>query len=112
MSRRSRPEAKRAKKRQQRSRNSKQKTNKQDLGTLLNWLLPDASIFAKIKLHGNTKWLPMHLVWLALFWSWSESVNVTDAFTEAVGCCTKVVASSPLSTYQGFMGAMVTWTEV
>jgi hypothetical protein len=36
---------------------------------------------------------------------------LTDAFTEAVGNCQTIVASSPLSTYQGFMGAMTRWTS-
>ena len=111
MSRRNRKESKRAKKRRQQVRNSHQTTNKESLAALLDWLLPDQRIFSKIKLHGNTTWLPMSLVCLALCWAWSESRNLTDAFTEAVGCCNKMSASAALSTYQGFMGAMVRWAQ-
>jgi hypothetical protein len=35
---------------------------------------------------------------------------VTDAFTEARAACQKMLGTPPLSTYQGFMGALVTWT--
>lgn len=90
---------------------STEAANKDSLATLLNWFLPDASIFANIKFHGNTQWLPVQLVWLALFWAWSASRNLTDAFTEALECCQKIIDSSPLDTYQGFMGAMTRWTE-
>jgi len=34
------------------------KRNKEHLANLFEWLLQDDSIFAKIKLHGNTKWRP------------------------------------------------------
>jgi hypothetical protein len=92
-------------------RNKVSATNKESLVALLNWFFPGDAIFAKVKLHGNTTWSPSSLVWLALCWAWSESRNLTDAFTESVGCCQKMLACSPLTTYQGFMGAMTRWTS-
>jgi Transposase DDE domain len=74
--------------------------------------LPNGNIFSHLKFHGNTKWLPVGLVWLALCWAWSESRNLTDAFTEAYVISFKLFPQqNHLSTYQGFMGAMVTWTS-
>jgi hypothetical protein len=43
-------------------------------------------------------------------WAWSEARALTDAFTEAVGSCRCLFGCTPVSTYQGFMGALVTWT--
>ena len=86
-------------------------TNRQDLQGLRDWLLPDASIFAPIALHGNSKWLPANLVWMALCWAWSDKRCVTDGFIEAVTACQQMLGVLPLSTYQGFMGALVTWTS-
>ena len=86
-------------------------SNKDQLVGLLEWFLADAGIFSKVKFHGNTSWLPKNLVWLALCWAWSESKNLTDAFTEAVGCCQVLSKSSALNTYQGFMGALTRWTS-
>lgn len=83
--------------------------NKQAMAAMLDWFLPDSSIFSKMRLHGNTKWLPKLLVNLALFWAWSESRNVTDAFGEAVDCCQRMFRAFVPSTYQGFMKALTRW---
>jgi hypothetical protein len=84
-------------------------TNNESLKSLRDWFAPEA-IFSQIKMHGNTKWTPIFLVWLALCWAWSDAKNVTEAFTQALRSCETLFGSTPLSTYQGFMGAMVTWT--
>ena len=86
-------------------------TNNQNLQALREWFLPDDSIFSKLRFHGNSKWLPLGLVWLALCWAWCETRNVTDAFDQTVLACQKLFGASPLSTYQGFMGVLVTWTS-
>lgn len=96
---------------QRRHRTRTKFTNADQLRELQNWLLPNDSIFVILKRHGNTSWLPCSLVWLALCWSWSESKNVTDCFTQAVECCQLIAGKSALSTYQGFMGALVRWTN-
>src|SRR6185437_5825070 len=85
--------------------------NKDELSSLLNWFLPDAGIFSKLKFHGNTKWAPNNLVCLALCWAWSDSRNITDAFTEAAEWYETLLGVSALKTYHGFMNAMVTWSS-
>lgn len=75
-----------------------------------DWLLRDGRIFAALTFHGNTKWCPVNLVWLALCWAWSESRCLTDAFVEAATQCGQLLSGSPLSTYQGFMTALVRWS--
>lgn len=85
-------------------------TNRESLISLQEQFLPDDRIFANIKFHGNTSWSARGLVWLALCWSWSECRNVTDAFTEAATWSQRISGVKPLSTYQGFMGAMTRWT--
>jgi len=57
--------------------------HKVSLHARLNWFLGDGSIFAKLKFHGNTSWLPKPLVKLALIWAWSPCKHLTDAFVEA-----------------------------
>jgi len=85
-------------------------TNVESLNSLRQWFLPDESIFSTIKLHGKIKWTATFLVWLALSWVWSEARCLTDAFSDAVGVCQKMFACTPLSTYQGFMWALVGYT--
>jgi hypothetical protein len=86
-------------------------TNRRALRQQFDWLFPDATIFAKIKLHGNTTWTVSYLVGLALCWSWSESRHVTDAFTEALGWSQRLFGETSLTTYQGFMKALARWTR-
>ena len=44
----------------------------------LAWVVsPD--IFENLPLHGNTSWLPVHLVTLAILWVWSDQANLTTA---------------------------------
>ena len=72
--------------------------------------MPDAGIFAQVRLHGNTKWLPINLIWMALLWAWSDSRNLTEAFAVAAGQFQALLSEVVPSTYQGFMGALTRWT--
>ena len=85
-------------------------SNAQQFKGLLEWLLPRKRIFAGLGLHGNTKWAPTALIGLALCWGWAESINVTDAFVTALDQC-RQLGLMPLTTYQGFMNALVRWTD-
>jgi len=85
-------------------------TNAESVRTAYAWLLPDASIFAKVRFHGNVSWAASSLVLLALCWAWSDARYVTDAFADAAQWCQALLGCSPLTTYQGFMGALARWT--
>jgi hypothetical protein len=85
-------------------------TNVESVRTAYAWLLPDASIFAKVRFHGNVSWAASSLVLLALCWAWSEARYVTDAFADAARWSQVLLGCSPLTTYQGFMGALARWT--
>jgi hypothetical protein len=105
----SRARKKRAK---QSGRNAKTPaSHNQSLQSLRDWFLPDDSIFSRIRFHGNSSWTPLRLVWLALCWAWCDARNVTDAFEQAVTVCQKMFGAPALTTYQGFMGALVRWTS-
>jgi hypothetical protein len=86
------------------------KRNKEHLVNLFEWLLQDDSIFAKIKLHGNTKWRPKYLVCLAILWAWSESKCLTDAYADAILVYRSMFDCVVPGTYQGLMGALARWT--
>ena len=76
------------------------RTHAHELLALRDWVLRDDRIFANLTFHGNTKWRPVNLVWLALCWAWSESRCLTDAFVEAAMQCGQLLSGSPLSTYR------------
>lgn len=86
------------------------KPNAEALIGFWKWLLPNDEIFASLGRHGNTSWKVTHLVWLALCWGWSEAKALTDGFEQAKQQCEKLGITA-LSTYQGFMNALVTWTD-
>jgi hypothetical protein len=85
-------------------------SNAASLRVLREWLFPDDGIFSGIRFHGNIKWTPRFLVWLALCWAWSDARHLTDAFSEALGWCQTMLGRTPVGTYQGFMWALVGWT--
>ena len=94
----------------QRNHTAEKRKNKESLVAMLDWFLADDSIFAKMEMHGNTKWLPKCLVFLAIMWAWSEHKCVTDSYAEALDCCRSMFSSFIPTTYQGFMGALTRWT--
>jgi len=84
-------------------------TNQDSFRALWDWFLP-AGIFAKLVCHGNTKWLPTHLVVLAFYWTWSDARCLTDAFIGASEVARSLFELPVIHTYQGFMRALVTWS--
>ena len=75
----------------------------------IQWLLKKNS-FRNCRFHGNTKWLPIQLCVQALLWVWSSNKCVTKAFTESTGQAQTLVGQAALSTFTGFMNALVKWT--
>jgi hypothetical protein len=109
MARRNRDRRTRAKRRRQST--TTKSLSGESLKVLLNWFLPDDTIFGKLRFHGNTSWLPVSLIWLAIFWSWSIHPNLTDAFDDALSCCRSLSMDGVLGTYQGMMNALSRWTD-
>ena len=109
MSKKRRPSHQAAKRRK--SQRPVATTNKEGLLELWAWFFP-AGIFAKIAFHGNIRWDPIQLVILAFCWTWSDARCLTDAFVEAGESCRTLFGFPALTTYQGFMGALVKWSPM
>ncbi len=76
-------------------------------GTLrqaLAWVINER-IFDNLILHGNTKWLPVDLVVLALFWVWSDQPTLTAAFTQAQRWAAALFTRVAIHSYQGLTGS-------
>jgi hypothetical protein len=93
--------ARRKKTAKTRSQGMSNVANKASFRELCRWFLPSASIFSALRIHGNTKWKPMGLVWLAIVWSWSDSRALTDALVEAVYSCDCLFGVAALRTCIG-----------
>jgi hypothetical protein len=73
----------------------------------LEWIV-DKNTFADLGFHGNTKWLPNHLVCLAIISAWNEANRLTDAFDKATRQSQAIFGVLAIATYQGMMRALVT----
>lgn len=90
-------------------RHSAGPSNATALRQMWTWLLPTTWLMA-VALHGNTQWTPNQLVIQAFCWTWSSSRVLTDAFDEAIEWCRDLRVGPALTTYQGFMAALVKWS--
>jgi hypothetical protein len=70
----------------------------------------DGRIFADLRVHGNTTWCVAELMLLAILWVWSNDATLTGAFTEARRWSLDVLGRAAVTTYQGLLKALVTWT--
>jgi Transposase DDE domain len=75
----------------------------------ISWIV-DEKIFSKLALHGNTSWIASQLVVLAVFWVWSDKGTLTGAFVQAEELSISMLGTVAVTTYQGLMNALVTWT--
>jgi hypothetical protein len=85
--------------------------NAQAMLQLWQWFLP-TNLLSAITFHGNIGWRPDQLVIQAFLWTWSNSQALTDAFDEATQQCRTLLATAAVSTYQGFMAALVQWSPL
>jgi hypothetical protein len=92
-----------------RQRRAVARSNRESLQRQFSWFLPDNAIFSQLLFHANTKWSPCHLVYLIFCWSLIDNTILTDAFAQAFGRCSFLFPALSF-TYQGFMGALLTWT--
>lgn len=97
-----------------RKRVSKQKqvTRRALFNELVNFGLPEGSLFSKTQFHGNTKWAPEQLAAQALIWSWQDTKKVTDAFEKTLEICEKLGLKMIAKTYTGFMNAVNRYRDV
>jgi hypothetical protein len=83
--------------------------NGETLRVAVTWAV-DAKIFTDLRFHGNTTWQVLDLVVLAVVWVWSDSPQLTGAFAEAHHWSIQVLGRAALTSYQGLLRALVTWT--
>jgi hypothetical protein len=83
--------------------------NGETLRAAVAWAV-DRQIFAHLKVHGNTAWQALDLILLAVVWVWSNDATLTGAFGEAQRWSLDVLGRAAVTTYQGLLQALVTWT--
>ena len=76
----------------------------------LSWIVRE-DIFASVRRHGNTSWLPEQLVVMAVLWVWSSSQKLTEACEEARRLSKELAGGAAVSSYQGLTKALVRHTS-
>lgn len=79
------------------------------LRSALTWAVEE-EIFADLKRHGNTSWSFPDLILLTLVWVWSGNPTLTGAFSEAQRWSLRVLGHVAVTTFQGLLKALQTWT--
>jgi Transposase DDE domain len=92
------------------AKKAKRPINGETLRIAVAWAV-DRQIFANLKVHGNTGWQIVDLILLAVIWVWSNETTLTGAFVDAHRWSMDVLGRAAVSTYQGFIKALVTWTS-
>lgn len=92
-------------------RRCRRSVNQTALLGLWDWLLC-GRVLAGITPHGNTRWTAEQLVIQAVCWSWSAQRYLTDAFAQSVRWTRDLCGAAALTSYQGFMGALVHWSPL
>jgi hypothetical protein len=86
------------------------KLNGQTLRSAVKWAV-QGKMFSGLKIHANTTWKLTELIVLSMIWVWSDNKTLTGAFDEANLWTIRLLGRSILGTFQGLMGALVTWTK-
>jgi hypothetical protein len=103
-------------KRQQRNcakreaRVSQPRTQADLLRQALHWFA-DSDSFSEMARHGNVSWSPLQLVTLVVLCTWSDRSTLTAAFVDAKDLALKMFGCVAVTTYQGMMGALRSYTE-
>ena len=82
-----------------------------DLHQALQWLLAGVS-FAGIALRSDCTWTPQSLVFMALFWVWSDEKTLTERFMAARKIIMECFGGQqePAGSYQAFIKLLGRWT--
>lgn len=76
------------------------------LARAIRWIVNE-KMFATMELHGNTKWMPKHLVILAVLSAWSDASRMTDRFDTAARLSQRLFGVLAIDTFQGMVRALV-----
>jgi Transposase DDE domain len=87
----------------------RQPINGATLRAAVTWAVEE-QIFTHVKLHGNTTWRVVDLILLTIVWVWSGDATLTGSFAEAHRWSNDVLGRAAVTTYQGLLKALVTWT--
>jgi hypothetical protein len=88
---------------------SRRPINGETLRSAVSWAIEE-KIFADVKFHGNVTWKAFDLILLVMVWVWSDRTTLRGAFEDALHWSNRVLGRVAVTTYQGMVKALVSWT--
>lgn len=85
-------------------------TQGEQLAKALRWIVND-QMFSKINLHGNTKWVVVHLVRVAILWVWSSKRLLVESAEDAIEKVDELFGTSGINSYQALINALNKYTS-
>lgn len=79
---------------------------------LVKWCVLVRELFTEDAFHGNIKWRPEELATQAIIWSWQETKNVTDAFSQSVETCRELGMTNMAHNYPSFMNGLHRYADI
>lgn len=89
---------------------SNRTTQGQQLAKAINWIIPK-TLFTDIKVHGNTDWLVIHLVQIAVLWVWSSNRKMVAAANEAIEDARNLFDAKNINSYQTLLNGLKRYSE-
>lgn len=85
-------------------------TQGEQIANALNWIVND-KMFADVRLHGNVKWVVLHLVRVAVLWVWSSKSGLVESADDAIGKARELFRWVGIKSYQVLTNALVKYTS-
>lgn len=87
------------------SMNARRNTQGQQLAKAVQWIITP-KLFSDVKVHGNTNWLVIHLVQVAVLWVWSSQRKMVEAAEEAIEDAENLFAAQGIHSYQTLLNGL------
>lgn len=85
-------------------------TDGQQLERSMRWVL-DKVDFRDVKLHGHVKWVPVQLVYVAIFWVWSSKRLLVDSAKDAIEKVAEIFGPANIRSYQVLTNALIKYGD-
>jgi hypothetical protein len=91
------------------STEKQRKTQGDQLARAIRWIVND-QMFADVSVHGNAKWIPVHLVRVAVLWVWSSQPLLVEAANDAIEKAKTLFGTDGIGSYQTLINALKKYT--
>jgi len=85
-------------------------TQGDQLAKAIRWIVND-QMFSDVHVHGNAKWVPAHLVRVAILWVWSSQPLLVESAKDAIKKAKTLFGTDGIFSYQTLINALKKYTD-